>query len=231
MTCFNFIISKKQRPVIMTIYPSRFSRADSRTDESRPGCRIFTTRFANTVVVRDIFLSAGAVMQPGHSGHSCDLLFPIVGPVSVSGKNTGEQLLAPGTLFNNATDEITICNPLEDTVNLLQIGYNMPDGAPGDTHTLLAELHITEKNRIFHADAFAGHISVGIYDSRTKDKVRTTNPASSLFTYVINGSFEVEGRLMEYRDGLLQWQTEETELEALSETAILLIIECSSLKQ
>ena len=43
--------------------------------------------------------------------------------------------------------------------------------------------------------------------------------------FVIHGAFEVENRLLESRDGLAIWNTDRIELEALSNEAILLLLE------
>lgn len=48
---------------------------------------------------------------------------------------------------------------------------------------------------------------------------------ASFFTYVLAGAFEVEGRLLHEKDCLALWETEEIELEALSNNALLLVLE------
>lgn len=51
---------------------------------------------------------------------------------------------------------------------------------------------------------------------------------NSLFVFVIQGVFEVQGRLLHARDGLGLWDEEnEVELEALSNDAIVLLTELS----
>jgi hypothetical protein len=116
-------------------------------------------------------------------------------------------------------------NPFPDeAVNFLHIGINDERGNLVVTPTLCA-LTLATKNKLTCGDDIAAHIKAGVYDSRTDDSVRLTGNCSHIFAYVINGSFEVEGRLMEYRDGLLLWETEVVAFEALSETAIILFIE------
>jgi len=43
--------------------------------------------------------------------------------------------------------------------------------------------------------------------------------------FVLEGAFEAEGRLLHSRDGLALWDTNEIEIEALSNDAIILLIE------
>ncbi|WP_116874670.1 hypothetical protein [Terrimonas sp.] len=53
------------------------------------------------------------------------------------------------------------------------------------------------------------------------------NKKNAVYTYVIEGAFEVQYRLLHERDGLALWEVPEIEAEALSNDAILLIAEVS----
>ncbi len=53
--------------------------------------------------------------------------------------------------------------------------------------------------------------------------------ANSLYTFIVDGAFEIEGRLMHARDGLALWNTEKIELEALSNNAIVVVLELFSI--
>lgn len=46
-----------------------------------------------------------------------------------------------------------------------------------------------------------------------------------VFAFVIEGAFEIQGRLLEAKDGLALWNDNEIEMEALSNGAIILLIE------
>ncbi len=46
-----------------------------------------------------------------------------------------------------------------------------------------------------------------------------------LYFFVIQGAFEVANRLLEARDGLGLWSVKEVELEALSNEAIVLVLQ------
>ncbi|WP_165699302.1 pirin family protein [Hymenobacter jejuensis] len=48
---------------------------------------------------------------------------------------------------------------------------------------------------------------------------------SRFFAFVVAGAFEVEGRLLHERDGLALWDVQEVELEALSNDALVLVLE------
>jgi redox-sensitive bicupin YhaK (pirin superfamily) len=51
------------------------------------------------------------------------------------------------------------------------------------------------------------------------------NPKTGVFIFVIQGELEVQYRLMHEGDGLALWEVDEVEFEALSNNAILLILE------
>ncbi|MEO6731671.1 MAG: hypothetical protein ABIN01_10680 [Ferruginibacter sp.] len=51
------------------------------------------------------------------------------------------------------------------------------------------------------------------------------NEGGAVFVFVLQGAFEVQNRLLEAKDGLLIWSTGLIEMEALSEEAIILLIE------
>ncbi|MBC6988212.1 hypothetical protein H9I52_00875 [Hymenobacter sp. BT491] len=48
---------------------------------------------------------------------------------------------------------------------------------------------------------------------------------SRFFAFVVTGAFEVEGRLLHKRDGLALWYVQEVELKALSNDALVLVLE------
>lgn len=66
---------------------------------------------------------------------------------------------------------------------------------------------------------------IGIYQSRSKENYILKNSQNGIFVYVINGAFDVQGRLLEYRDGLSLWNLGEMEFEALSDNAIIIVFE------
>ncbi len=72
------------------------------------------------------------------------------------------------------------------------------------------------------ADAF-----LGLYKLRKKD-VFTAKHQSSYMVFIISGAFEVNDRLLESRDALLIEHTELIDFEALSDNALMLIIELTT---
>lgn len=68
-------------------------------------------------------------------------------------------------------------------------------------------------------------LNYGVFHGRAETTHRIDNPNNGIFAYVLNGAFEVENRLIETRDGLTLWDIENVSMEALSNNAILLMLE------
>lgn len=66
-------------------------------------------------------------------------------------------------------------------------------------------------------------VYIGNFQGRSEATLETQD--HKLFVFVIEGAFEVQHRLLEYRDGMLLWNTSQVELEALSNHAKLLILD------
>lgn len=78
------------------------------------------------------------------------------------------------------------------------------------------------------AEQIYPQVSIGKFTGRHDVVYTPANPHNRLFVYVIDGAFEVQGRLLHPRDGLGLWdEPDNIELEALSNDAIVLLIELS----
>jgi len=62
-------------------------------------------------------------------------------------------------------------------------------------------------------------------NGRQEETYQLKNPGNGIFVYVLQGALEVQYRLVHQGDGLGLWDIDEVEFEALSNDAILLIIE------
>ena len=66
---------------------------------------------------------------------------------------------------------------------------------------------------------------IGQYDGRKESVYTLKNPQNGIFVFVIEGVFEVQNRLLHARDGLALPDISEIELEALSNDAVVLLLE------
>ena len=69
-------------------------------------------------------------------------------------------------------------------------------------------------------------VSIGKFSGRREAVYKMKSAQSNLFVLVIEGAFEVQGRLLHAKDGLALWnEPGEIEMEALSNDAIIFLIE------
>ncbi|MEI9917409.1 MAG: hypothetical protein WDO14_01235 [Bacteroidota bacterium] len=151
--------------------------------------------------LKDETLAAGASVE-----HKNVLLIPLVGDIFTT------QRLSPGQA-QLTSKEITVTNPYEEElVNYLVI----------ETHLLIDGIIDFEFDQNELTILFPG-IYIGKYDGRRDDVLRTETKNALVF--IIAGAFEVQNRLLEPRDGLELSEVTEIEFEALSNEAILLIVD------
>jgi hypothetical protein len=213
-------------------YKSKFIKADRRTKTSGQGFVCHTSHH-ELVTITDINLSSSGSIHLDFSGKDQHIILPVSGATQLSLNGTVHTIASEEMLLHcgGHKEQVTATNPFEDiTVNLLHIAINSGAHIMAPDSTALAAIDITARNRLFTASGAGKHIHVGIYDSRTKDHLLLRPGSDSIYTYIINGSFDFEDRLMEYRDGLFQWDLKQVDFEALSDTAVLLTIECSLTK-
>lgn len=214
-----------------TIYKSNFLKADTRKEQPFIGGKSYKSGNGDMITIEDVFLSPAAELTIKLASDELNILFPIVGKVVLANDSkeiSPEELLC---YCGNEAKDLTVSNPFTDeTINFLHIRINKAGHTAETTGLSFSTLKIDRKNELIQAGGVAHCLKAGVYDSRVKDKTSLTEGFGGLFTYIINGSFDFEERLMEYRDSLYQWDINEVDFEALSETAIILLIECSLLK-
>jgi len=71
-------------------------------------------------------------------------------------------------------------------------------------------------------------LHLGCFAGRTEAIYHLKRENSLFFTFVIAGAFEVAGRLLHEKDGLALWDIAEVELEALSNNALVVVLEINS---
>lgn len=152
------------------------------------------------------------------------ILIPLVGSITHCSNDSNELHTFPEELqvINlKKGNAFRITNKNEDVlVNYLQIWVKMdlvPEKITFDTYS-----H-NQLNIIYGKKPV--NILFGVFDGRKEGFFTTTEQENTLLTFVINGAFEVQNRLLESRDSLILSRTRLLELEALSENAIVLIVE------
>jgi len=153
------------------------------------------------------------------------LVIPLVGALHYS-LGAKEQELVPGEAvvllpYSKGTT-VTFSNPYEaDLINFLYINLKS-NGSKGFG---VSHINLDIRNTLhpFTQLGICGYM--GIFDGRNEVLYPVNNTANGLFAFVVNGAFEVNGRLLEERDALALWETDAADIEALSDNAIILLLE------
>ncbi len=162
------------------------------------------------------------------------IFLPLAGAINCKMENVNETLIAAGQILVhsiNSCEKFEIKNPFkEDTVNYLQI-WLRPGKNKIDTGALTFEDVNKKMNqlvKIFPGNVLSEDldfsISIGKFSGRGETVYKPTS-GNGCFLFILEGAFEAEGRLLHERDGLALWDTDEIEIEALSNDAIMLLIE------
>jgi hypothetical protein len=165
------------------------------------------------------------------------VLLPITGAVAyevgnqASGTVEAEELV---TLSVPAGTALRLRNPFADElVSLLHLWVRAPAPLPAAAAlpaAFSAQALANQLCELVGAPAQgAGQplpfgLSLGRFAGR-REAVYEAAPGNTLFAFVIAGAFELEGRLLHEKDGLALWDAAELELEALSNHALVLVLE------
>lgn len=178
--------------------------SDARTrvqDDQYRSYQSLKESFYDLVAFNDETLAAGASI----THHGATLIIPLVGDIYT------DRSLSPGQA--QIINDPTISNPFkEELVNYLLISFKERANAVVNFNLI--------DNKLQHL--FTG-VSIGKFDGRIDDTYKISG--KGIFAFAIEGAFEVQNRLLHPRDGLALWNLDEVEFEALSNEALLLLIE------
>lgn len=155
------------------------------------------------------------------------ILIPLVGKINVK-TNDSNLILYPNEVcvfdfYENQIFEIQNSSATE-LVNYLQIRVTANEVLNPVFNKLTYSLD--EKNKLNPVFSIQNTIGfIGCFNARKSAFYNLKNPKNYLFAFVINGAFEFQNRLIEKGDGIRFNGFEALEFEALSENAIVLILE------
>nr|WP_199156869.1 hypothetical protein [Pedobacter sp. ASV2] len=187
--------------------------------------------FGNLFICNDDSLAGGKLTFFLSKEDSFQIFIPITGGIDIVSKgeefsvDTGQVL----TLNLEKGEVLEISNPYEkDIINYLQIGIKNNVVLFEKVNDIFAFDFEKDKNQLIEVVSFNDlplKVSAGIFDGREESIYKMQSQKNNFYAFIIDGAFEIEGRLMHARDGLALWDIEQIELEALSNNAIALIIE------
>ncbi|MFC4212262.1 hypothetical protein ACFOWA_13780 [Pedobacter lithocola] len=187
--------------------------------------------FAEIFLLNDDSIACGKMTFFLSKQDSLQILMPITGGLDVV-LNGKEYALETGQIqaLNVSKGEVLeISNPYKDDVmNYLQIGISTDIFLLRHSEMLYNFSFDQDKNQLIEVisnNKLPFKLSAGIFAGQVEAIYKMQNSESKFYAFIIDGAFEVEGRLLQARDGLALWNTNEVELEALSNNAIVLVLE------
>lgn len=192
--------------------------------------------FENIYLLNDDTLDGGRSMSMLIEEYSYVLLLPVVGAIAYKDPLGNENLAAAGQLqilILDKGDTFQITNPFQkEPINYLQIWIRADKELSVPVNSLTTydvnefqNCLLKISPQYLEGSTLPFDISIGKFSGRGEATYQVNNNCSNLFVFVIEGAFEVEGRLLHARDGLALSAIEYAAAEALSQDAILLTIE------
>lgn len=194
--------------------------------------------FGPLAVLNEDTIAGRASMQMEVTRAADIILIPTVGDIEFSDSrgNTSIVQVGQAQLFSApAGSFFSVTNPYEnDIVNFLQLWLQpaMPvahqlqlfsfsiDDCRNNLVTIFHHIsQLTSQSSVQYV------LSIGKFEGRQEAVYKLNDPNNGLFVFVVEGAFEVQYRLLHNGDGLALWNMEEAELEALSNDAVVLLLE------
>lgn len=189
--------------------------------------------FGELYLLNDDTLAGGKVLGMQVEEPSVVLLIPVVGAVQYKDDYGNNAFVEAGTAVVariGGGKKLELANPYDtELVNFIQIWFRVSDiGSFGDMQTFLFNLdaHPNTMLPLFSVTApCAARPFIGKFDGRAEAEMCLYKGMNDFFAFVIEGAFEVESRLLHARDGLALRNLQKIEWEALSNRAILLVLQ------
>lgn len=189
--------------------------------------------FGNLYVLNDDTLAGGKGLGMQVEESSVILLIPVVGAVQYKDDYGNDAAVEAGACMVariGGGKKLELINPYaNELISFIQIWFRVSDNESfGDIQTFLFNLdaHPNVMLPLFsNDDHYAIRPFIGKFDGRAEVEMDVSDEMNGFFVFVIEGAFEVEGRLLHARDGLALWNLQTMELEALSNGAILLVLQ------
>ena len=178
-------------------------------------------------VCNDDTLAGGKSFSLSVAENTLLLILPVVGAVSFKKNNTASTVVNSGEIFSTFLqkgDAFEISNPYEhELVNFLQLWIKTA-APPAAQEQLLAFDTGSAVNKMVSLP-LALPVSIAKLGGRNEVVYTTVAKKNCVFVFVIQGAFETEGILLHPKDAAAFWNYPQLETEALSNDAIILIIE------
>ncbi len=187
--------------------------------------------FGNLMAFNEDTLKGNASIEQTIKEQTTVVLIPIFGAIEVkNGFNTEGGYVTAGEAYSFKTvdtETFTISNPYEnELVSYLQIRLQNKEYQSFNNEQITAFDFLKNKNQLlpyFSDNKNCG--CIGQYEGRKESVYRVKKRQNGVFVFVIEGVFEVQNRLLQARDGLSLVGVDAVELEALSNNAVVILLE------
>ncbi|MBT30563.1 MAG: pirin [Thalassobius sp.] len=185
--------------------------------------------FNNLLSLNDITLKAEHCIKQEATENIAVCLIPLVGNLKFKQPNEAYKLLEVGesVVFSvNKGDLYEVeCPYKRSLINYLQIEIKVSETINYNQSQFDFNSQMNQLLSLLKTDNHCFNISIGKFNGRVEGEHLVKNPENGLFAFVIEGAFEVQDRLLQIRDGLALWEVEQINFEALSNDAIILILD------
>lgn len=191
--------------------------------------------FGRLEVWNDEMLAGGNSIDVNVENSGWFVLMPVTGEVLLKRANGDIRLIDVGEVFVGyavAGERLELTNLYKsDWINYIYL--QLKDDAinlPRDT--IFKFDFAGRQNELIDLVPTSGmhpfRLHIGVFGGRVDALYQLQNSSSLFYAFVLAGAFELHGRLMHERDGLALWQLKEADLEALSNNAVVVILEILS---
>ncbi|RBQ05321.1 hypothetical protein [Pedobacter miscanthi] len=162
---------------------------------------------------------------------SLQLFMPITGAMDIvaNGKEFALETGQVQVLNMGKGEVLEISNPYpNDVINYIQFGIKTDMFLMRASEMLFNFDFGQNQNQLIEIISnpkLPFKLSAGIFAGRKEAIYKIQHKQRQFYAFIIDGAFEIEGRLMHARDGLALWDIEQVELEALSNNAIVVVLE------
>lgn len=182
----------------------------------------------NLYALHDDMLAPNASINFFHREQGYVMIIPILGSISYLDEDDKQMDIEVGKsvmIFHKESSFFKLQNPYPDaTISYLIIAIKSNEEHSKSPSLLDIDLSTPNQVDIITEPALPFKIGIGRFKGRGENEYALSS-SSTLYTFVLSGIFEVDGRLLHERDGIALWATNKIEMQALSNDAILLTIE------
>jgi len=214
--------------MIKTMSKARIFLADQRSLQQSASLRRWSTLTENRMCfLNEELLAGGQKTCFAVEKNSYIIILPITGSLMYlddSENETDVNVEEAIIVYVEKNADITLCNPFQnDIINYLCIGIEAEEPMPNNPRFFNFDLSHQNHFHPISTPDLPFELNIGRFEGR-KEAICELKNDFQLFAFVITGAFEIEGRLVHEKDGLMLWDTETVELEALSSNAVVLTL-------